>query len=56
MLLAVVRFDARQAASTVSYTVLIFMLFLFFFILNYKYFKEDLFTWSFWGILCIILR
>lgn len=55
MLLAVVRFDARQAASTVSYTVLIFMLFFFFF-LNYKYFKEDLFTWSFQGILCIILR
>lgn len=32
MLLAVVRFDARQAASTVSYTVLIFMLFLIFFL------------------------
>lgn len=56
MLLAVVRFDARQAASTVSYTVLIFMLFFLFCFLNYKYFKEDLFTLSFRGILCIILR
>lgn len=42
MLLAVVRFDARQAASTVSYTVLIFMLFLFFF-----YFKLQVFQGGF---------